>query len=280
MPFALSNIAGVAAFQNCIHRDYMEDRIACACTSGGSGTLIGALVADGHGGHACSSRVCQQRDGLLDRILSRCAAKGGDVKEIVKSEFARFEDEEFTKEKSGSTACMVIFDITIPFNPELHVANLGDSRSIGVSKDGKCSWSTEDHKPRDPAEKAAIEARGGWVNPKERVNGTLAVARSLGDCDVKGVGKEPDVTERDIRSTSYVVIACDGLWDVMKNEHVAAFVKKKADNGFSVNKIAKALVTKAQRLDTNDNTTVMVLGIDLSPPEIVRLRGAVSGETK
>ena len=46
---------------------------------------------------------------------------------------------------------------------------------------------TEDHKPFNPREKERIQNAGGSVT-LQRVNGSLAVSRALGDFDFKEVG--------------------------------------------------------------------------------------------
>lgn len=77
----------------------------------------------------------------------------------------------------------------------------GDSRCVLGRAAGL--FVTEDHKPSAPGERARIEAAGGFVRG-DRVNGTLAVSRSLGDFPLKRastlppqaqpVSPEPDVT--------------------------------------------------------------------------------------
>src|SRR3546814_2043589 len=56
---------------------------------------------------------------------------------------------------------------------------LGDSRAVLVDFNGKTTILTHDHAPDSPRERARIEAAGGRVRGG-RVNGRLAVARSLG----------------------------------------------------------------------------------------------------
>ena len=95
---------------------------------------------------------------------------------------------------------------------------------------------TEDHKPDNPHETERICSAGGTVSMK-RVNGDLAVSRALGDFVYKqrkaaeGVWFDPEgqqvscVPEVSIRerdpSMAFVVLCCDGIWDVFSNDEVA-----------------------------------------------------------
>ena len=70
----------------------------------------------------------------------------------------------------------------------------------------------------------------------QRVNGSLAVSRALGDFEYKNVdGKGP--TEqlvspepefyykvREADKDEFLVLACDGVWDVMTNEDICSFI--------------------------------------------------------
>lgn len=54
------------------------------------------------------------------------------------------------------------------------------------------------------------------------------MTRALGDADVKGDGVTPDpeVTEFTLTpSDEYVVMACDGLWDVIDAHETVAMIK-------------------------------------------------------
>lgn len=111
-------------------------------------------------------------------------------------------------ERSGSTATCVIL------TPEyIFFANLGDSRCV-LSRKSNNIFATEDHKPYLEKEKNRIEKAGGNVMI-ERVNGSLAVSRALGDFEYKNstsleqneqlVSPEPDVSiiKRDLVINNY-----------------------------------------------------------------------------
>jgi serine/threonine protein phosphatase PrpC len=66
---------------------------------------------------------------------------------------------------------------------EIFCANAGDCRSV-LCKKGKAKDLSVDHKPNTPSEKARIERANGFVEDN-RVNGNLALSRSIGDFEFK-----------------------------------------------------------------------------------------------
>lgn len=70
------------------------------------------------------------------------------------------------------------------------------------------------------------------------MNGSLALSRALGDFVYKQnedkkpeeqiVTAYPDVEISELTSDhEFIVLACDGIWDVMSNERVVDFVRQK-----------------------------------------------------
>ena len=92
-----------------------------------------------------------------------------------------------------------------------------------------CEPLSDDHKPDNEQEKARIEAAGGFVE-ENRVNGSLALSRALGDFEYKGAALEfteqavtcdPDcktVTRQ--AADQFVFLACDGIWNFMSSQEV------------------------------------------------------------
>ena len=133
------------------------------------------------------------------------------------------------EDKSGSTAVACLVS---PNN--IFLINCGDSRGILVRND-TVMLKTSDHKPNIPAERDRITKAGGSVMI-QRVNGSLAVSRALGDFEYKTnfdmgqteqlVSPEPEIysIERDPKD-EFLVLACDGVWDVMSNEDIKDYVR-------------------------------------------------------
>jgi len=135
------------------------------------------------------------------------------------------------EDSSGSTAvCTFVTPSHIVF------ANCGDSRAV-LSRGGKMVSATVDHKPSNPGELTRIEKAGGSVM-MQRINGSLAVSRALGDFDYKNVtgrkpceqlvSPEPELTvvERN-DDDEFLALACDGIWDVMSNDELCDFIRNR-----------------------------------------------------
>jgi len=81
----------------------------------------------------------------------------------------------------------------------------------------------------------------------KRVNGQLAVSRALGDADFKNtlpvVSNCPEISEMLLQeSDEFVVMGCDGLWDVMTSQEAVDFVRVRIKQGIALEKISSELV--------------------------------------
>ena len=198
-------------------------------------------VFDGHAGPKVS-QYCSQH--LLDCILGSIGKESfeglstEDAKKGIHAGFITLDDKlrnlpqwASGEDRSGTTAIVVMVS-----PDEIIWANCGDSRGL-LCRDGKVEFATEDHKPYNEKEKARIEKAGGTVM-MQRVNGSLAVSRALGDFDYKRatelpaieqlVSPEPEITvhKRESSTDEFIFLACDGIFDVMSNEEVIAYIRR------------------------------------------------------
>ncbi|WOK96887.1 putative protein phosphatase 2C 12 isoform X1 [Canna indica] len=139
---------------------------------------------------------------------------------------------------SGSTAVSIIKQ-----GKNLIIANLGDSRAVlgTVSEEGRLEavQLTTDFKPNVPQEAERIRKNNGrvfarkdepqvqrvWL-PNDDYPG-LAMARAFGDFELKnyGVISIPQVVyHRLTNRDQFVVLATDGVWDVLNNDKVVSIV--------------------------------------------------------
>ena len=100
-------------------------------------------------------------------------------------------------QQSGTTAVIVVINLShksLDPSNTAHVAVVGDTRFVIGYANGTYK-ATTDHKPLP--EKERIEKAGGVVRQVDgvwRINNSLSVSRTLGDCYLKnqGVTADPD----------------------------------------------------------------------------------------
>ncbi|KAI9003590.1 phosphatase 2C-like domain-containing protein [Gaertneriomyces semiglobifer] len=140
----------------------------------------------------------------------------------------------------------------------LYTANVGDARAV-LCRDGQAVRLSYDHKGSDPAEAKRVIDTGGFMM-NNRVNGVLAVTRSLGDVSMKEwiIGSpyttETVLTERD----SFLILACDGLWDVCTDQTASDLIRDVEDP----QKAAEMLLEHALENFSTDNLSVLTVRLD------------------
>jgi serine/threonine protein phosphatase PrpC len=172
------------------------------------------------------------------------------------------------KDTSGTTAVVALIEHT---SKRIWIAHVGDSRAVLINANGKAVGLTSDHKADRPDEVERIRQAGGFVVHK-RVMGELAISRAIGDLDFKEKGflfvlADPEIVERQLTHEDVaLVVACDGLYDVMTNDAVGEFIKERFANGLESQTIADQIVRHAiEKLYTRDNVTVII--VKLSTPQ-------------
>ncbi|KAF9615718.1 hypothetical protein IFM89_026133 [Coptis chinensis] len=214
-------------------------------------------VFDGHGmnGHIVSKLVRNRLPGLILRQQKAFADE--DYEEtssgepVSSSEWRRacvsafkVMDKEIKREKnldcswSGTTAVTIIMQ-----GKDLIISNLGDSRAIlgTISRNDELTavQLTTDLKPDLPNESERIKKCNGrifalqaepsiqrvWL-PNDDFPG-IAMSRSFGDFGIKNYGIIA-IPQMSFRGTTnkdqFVVLATDGVWDVLTNNEVASIV--------------------------------------------------------
>mmetsp|Transcript_15402 Transcript_15402/g.29025 ORF Transcript_15402/g.29025 Transcript_15402/m.29025 type:complete len:381 (+) Transcript_15402:118-1260(+) len=168
-------------------------------------------------------------------------------------------------DRSGSTAVMVLL------TPH-HVicCNAGDSRAI-LFKGGQALPLSFDHKPNNPTEMNRVKEAGGFVKYK-RVDGDLAVSRGLGDFRFKmnngtipeqqkvSVSPEIIVSVRNDDKDQFLVLGCDGIWDVLGNQDCAELIQNMIKEGQDdLGKICEKMLDICLNRNSKDNMTLCVV---------------------
>ncbi|XP_010545367.1 PREDICTED: protein phosphatase 2C 77-like [Tarenaya hassleriana] len=191
-------------------------------------------IFDGHGGSQVAN-YCRER---AHRALAEEIAKekpalcDGETwqekwKRALFNSFLKIDSEiqSVAPETVGSTAV-----VALVFPTHIFVANCGDSRALLCRGKTPLPLSV-DHKPDREDEAARIEAAGGKVIRWNgaRVFGVLAMSRSIGDRYLKpSIIPDPEVTvTRRAKEDDCLILASDGLWDVMTCEEVCDVARKR-----------------------------------------------------
>ncbi|KAM7541003.1 hypothetical protein Aperf_G00000039436 [Anoplocephala perfoliata] len=247
-------------------------------------------VFDGHAGALISEQCAAE---LLNRIVDteefkkidpELAPSIEEVRQGIREGFLSL-DEEMRKlppiakglDRSGSTAVCVLIT-----PKHLFFVNCGDSRAVLI-RDGQVGFATTDHKPAHPSERERIQKAGGSVIV-DRVNGNLAVSRSLGDYSYKTVrnlgpteqlvSPEPEITviDRDLIRDQMVVLACDGVWDVVSNEDLVRVVSERMTCVSDLSRICNEVIDYCLYNGSSDNMSMVLVAFEPAPKVIPEMQ--------
>ncbi|KAA8538336.1 hypothetical protein F0562_027841 [Nyssa sinensis] len=210
-------------------------------------------VFDGHGG----SRTAEYLKNNLFKNLSSHPDFIKDTKSAIVEAFKQTDADYLNQEKgqqkdAGSTASTAVL-----LGDRLLVANVGDSRVVAC-RAGSAVPLSIDHKPDRSDERERIEQAGGFIiwAGTWRVGGVLAVSRAFGDKLLKPyVVAEPEIQEEEIDGVDFIIIASDGLWNVLSNKDAVVIVQDITD----AEAASRKLIEEAYAKGSSDNITCVVV---------------------
>ncbi|XP_047064016.1 probable protein phosphatase 2C 42 [Lolium rigidum] len=169
----------------------------------------------------------------------------------------------------GSTACVALIR-----GDQIIVGNAGDCRCV-LSRNGQAIILTTDHKPSVPAEKQRIENAGRSVTVTggaSRIDNGIAVSRSIGDMRYKtnsrltpaqqALTSSPEIRlEKITDDTEFLVMACDGVWDVVLNQGLIEIIRGNMKSGKDLGKICEAILDMCVEppQPSVDNMTILLV---------------------
>ncbi|KAF1836296.1 protein phosphatase-like protein 2C [Decorospora gaudefroyi] len=177
----------------------------------------------------------------------KAAGEGGEAADAVSSEPAAEQQVEARLRNDASRQRV------------LYTANVGDARIV-LCRNGRALRLSYDHKGSDENEGRRVASAGGLIL-NNRVNGVLAVTRALGDAYMKDlVTGHPYTTETVIQADQdeFLILACDGLWDVCSDQEAVDLVRQVHDP----QEASKKLVDYALARFSTDNLSCMVVRFD------------------
>jgi serine/threonine protein phosphatase PrpC len=238
-------------------------------------------VLDGHGGTKAArlaSKELPKR--LFQATKGRKGVQGVGV-EKVKDAFTDTdawlkERMNNGKEESGSTCVTAGIRRQGDGKFACFIANAGDSRGVLIRRKDRVVVASEDHKPDRADEKERIVAAGGYVTAPDgpegcaRLDASLAVSRSFADFQYKqGDDKKPSEQKvscvpelyfNTLDSGDIVLLACDGIFDVMTTDELVDFVLARVESGKSADlgAVAAEVLRECLRKESKDNMTLII----------------------
>lgn len=221
-------------------------------------------VYDGHSTHQISELIANK----LDQYIFENFSKTSDLNKSIKDAFDALETEVMNglrteKPRGGSTVLCTIIQ-----NKQIHVANLGDSQGI-VTNGEKFTVLSELHDFTNEAERKIVEQKGGIIL-RNRLQGALAVSRSIGDINYKEfMSSEPEISVYNIEDQDeYLILATDGFWNGLSPENCTLKIQefKKSENHFGgdLKGLADFLIeeAKANIKTKKDNMTLIIVELN------------------
>jgi serine/threonine protein phosphatase PrpC len=222
--------------------------------------FFSAEVYDGHGGRRAAQVAAEMLTPLfrdsLEKELEKPPRDRRPERHLLRESYLAVDAHLVASHIDSGTTAATFYILDGRFV----AANAGDTRIVIGRKGGPYAL-TVDHRPDRPEEEARIVALGGEVVVINvpRVQGILAISRALGDSPLKPyVTAEPRIVEGWLgRENNWVVLACDGVWDVLSPEEVLTLVRS-AGNAQSA---AEVIKNNALDKGSMDNITVLVLDL-------------------
>lgn len=221
-------------------------------------TMKGDLIPDSTMPLLADGQAKSNQDGVTDMNESSDGEEG-------ESSTPTPPPRNLSQDESGTTAVVVVMTPTW-----IVCANAGDSRAVASKNGSKAVPLSYDHKPDDEEEERRIRAAGGYV-AGGRVHGDLAVSRGFGDFrfkddntvlagaagwnkgntaetydqkeanrtmlqpDDQKVSPIPDIIthNRSAKQDEFIIIACDGIWDVQTNQECVKSIAQMFEEGES-----------------------------------------------
>jgi len=231
--------------------------------------VLGA-VFDGHGkhGHTCSRLACT----VVMQQASSIFMPGADLVRAFHQMFRQIHAAlaEQGPEIAGLSGCTGTIGVIDPGLACCHVGHVGDSTAIVVNSHGVV-FASNDHRI-EAGDEERINASGGEVRRCEQSGAVrvfargqmtpgLALARSLGDLEGNSVGvlAEPEIDlNLPFEAGSAMVIASDGLWDVLPRDGVGAKARSSEPKECATTMVTDARTQWARFPHIDDITCVIV----------------------
>ncbi len=246
--------AGAAETQG--RRPEMEDTHLVEIFNVAGKSVELSFICDGHGGRGMAEYA---KAHFVEYLMKRLKefnrvewTEGGilNALKVAPVDLSR----SYTKDDAGATA-----NICLKIGNRVWFDNVGDSRAILLKPNGEVVQMTRDQKADNEEFQRGIHKRGHIIF-FDRLDGSLAVARALGDHGFEGgVSARGKVTCEELQEGDYYVIqACDGIWDVASTKQVGELAQHLIKQGLPLAQVAALIAKAAYQTGSGDNLSVVV----------------------
>eukprot|EP00042_Codosiga_hollandica_P045668 m.467941 g.467941 ORF g.467941 m.467941 type:complete len:337 (+) comp57069_c0_seq2:321-1331(+) len=217
-------------------------------------------VFDGHGG----SSVADYLSTNIARVVFRHfrESRGAGYAHILTKSLSQMEKHLTNNQdqymKTGSTATLALISPR-----RITIAYLGDTRAYAIEGHNSIHQLTTDHTPENADERERIRSYGGKITwkTKPRVNGILAVTRSMGFFSLRpaGVIATPEIVEytpNESHPTTLLILS-DGVHEFVPDQTLLQTVQENPSNLVS----CERLVEFAGQHDSRDNMSAVAVTV-------------------
>eukprot|EP00049_Salpingoeca_infusionum_P026906 m.28845 g.28845 ORF g.28845 m.28845 type:complete len:383 (+) comp9081_c0_seq2:738-1886(+) len=234
-------------------------------------------VFDGHGGSSCSDYASKHLPTEVASLLYTSNYSTA-IPSALHHSFKTVENDFCAKAKAaqdtaGSCATCVIIKGT-----KVYCGNAGDSKAMIFQEKGRGMRRfdlNERHSTELKSERSRIKAAKGTIAPDGSVYGVLFPTRGFGDIDVKSDRKpviictptgagidEWQPLRLSTDSTSFLVVASDGLWDFVTDDEVERIIQRIKEPQV----ISEKLKLQARMGGSEDDITIITVKITYPDP--------------
>ncbi len=218
------------------------------------------VVFDGHLGQDDATYCAENIQRVLENYLSSSKKRLAELNEAERNLFFKkafiLLDQEVKAQERDPQGTTVALNVIIE-DSIIICANLADTRTVVINPKREAIQISLDAECDDPKYAKTILKNGGFIK-QNRVMGMLAVPRDIGGCGYNDcISPVPTLTEYPVGE--FMILACDGLWDVITPLEVGEFLLLMKERGFDLDAMSQALVKLALKRRSEDNITVMVV---------------------
>jgi len=204
------------------------------------------FLADGHGGDFVSSYLKNNfSNNFKHNFLSK---QNQDINQAIKLTIINI-DNKLKEYNEGSTLVGFIL-----YNDTFTVFNVGDSRCYVIDNNNQIIKITSDHNLYNQNEIRRLNYKIDVKDKDRRLDGKLAMTRSIGDNDIRGRISTPSLKTMNISDYKYIILCSDGTYTSMSDIILRDYII----NNKSLNKAIDQIISHAKVHGDGDDKSILI----------------------